>query len=1191
MKYKKLAAYITAAALIYNCVTPAMSVKATNEIKNAIYSEISSKSEMNLNKVKGKAYIENEVPRSEMTATATSEESADPASAAIDGNVDTLWHTPWNGSAALPQSLTIDLGKTRNISSLKVEPRKDSTDNGRITNYEIYAVNGEEETLISKGKWENNSSSKIVSLDTPVEAEAIKITALQGIGGWASVAEVNVYEMVGESTPLASNDNIRLVNNNSAQDISSHIDSLKNLEEGTIVTRFRLDGDGIQTLLGISNNKTNNGYFSLYVNEGRVGFEVRNQTQEGNTPDGTTNLAHEYADVALNKGFNTLALKIDKDLGYKIYLNGSLVKETSNNDAKFLDDIQGLNAAFIGKTDRNSGNEYNFNGDIDYIDIYADPLSDNYLLKETSETSKPNEDDFLPDGAYKSEPIDLFSPGDLNSNNYRIPALYTTQAGTVLASIDARITHGGDSPNNIDSAIRRKELGKDWEEGKIILDFPAAASAIDTSMIQDEETGRIFLLVTHFSEGYGFPQAKKGTGYKEIDGVKYLCLYDASGNELTIREEGKVYDKDGNITNYTVDEDKNLFENGEKVDNVLTKTSPLKVFGTSYLALIYSDDDGKTWSKPKDLNPETKEDWMKFMGTGPGRGIQIKNGAHAGRIIFPIYYTNASGFQSSAVVYSDDKGETWHRGESPNDSRNGHDQDSDTITSGNQLTECQVVEMPNGQLKMFMRNTGSYVRISTSFDGGETWHEDVEEDTALREPYCQLSVMNYSGKIDGKDAVIFANPDAGSRSNGSVKIGLINENGTYENGETRYTFDWKYNKVVKPGYYAYSCLTELPDGKIGLFYEGTPTEEMSYTEMNVDYIKYNPTEQAEAAKIESVKLVEEKEYLPGEEVSLKVKFNQSVSLMGDRKLTVNLNGKDVEFLMVKGDSPTEFIFKGTLPTELSEGAYDLVAKANEGLEIYNVYGKKLVLSEDTNLSLVLNVKSETPEVTGKVSINGNDTVKVNSDLNVNLGIESLKEGVSPYASDYTLTYDPEVFTFKETSSLVDNVLVTSKLVKDGEVRILAASLGGNGLPVGTDFINVILTAKASTEDTIVSLTNGEIADGEGTSYKLDLADKTIKVEENVVVPSEKPGKAEGLKVTETTSSTIKLDWETPSKGGAVKEYIIYKDSIEIARVSKEVTEYIVENLKANTLYGFKIVAIGEDGENGRPVAINARTSK
>ena len=34
-----------------------------------------------------------------------------------------------------------------------------------------------------------------------------------------------------------------------------------------------------------------------------------------------------------------------------------------------------------------------------------------------------------------------------------------------------------------------------------------------------------------------------------------------------------------------------------------------------------------------------------------------------------------------------------------------------------QLTECQVVEMPNGQLKLFMRNLSGYLNIATCFDG------------------------------------------------------------------------------------------------------------------------------------------------------------------------------------------------------------------------------------------------------------------------------------------------------------------------------------------------------------------------------------------------------------------------------------------------------------------------------------------
>ena len=46
--------------------------------------------------------------------------------------------------------------------------------------------------------------------------------------------------------------------------------------------------------------------------------------------------------------------------------------------------------------------------------------------------------------------------------------------------------------------------------------------------------------------------------------------------------------------------------------------------------MSYSDDDGQTWSAPKDITPGIRQDWMKFLGTGPGTGIVLRTGAHKG---------------------------------------------------------------------------------------------------------------------------------------------------------------------------------------------------------------------------------------------------------------------------------------------------------------------------------------------------------------------------------------------------------------------------------------------------------------------------------------------------------------------------------------------------------------------------------
>ncbi|MPQ43796.1 S8 family serine peptidase [Clostridium tarantellae] len=96
-----------------------------------------------------------------------------------------------------------------------------------------------------------------------------------------------------------------------------------------------------------------------------------------------------------------------------------------------------------------------------------------------------------------------------------------------------------------------------------------------------------------------------------------------------------------------------------------------------------------------------------------------------------------------------------------------------------------------------------------------------------------------------------------------------------------------------------------------------------------------------------------------------------------------------------------------------------------------------------------------------------------------------------------------------------------------------------------------------------------------------------KPEENVKVD-----KVKGFKAVDNTNNSIKLTWDFPVSGAPVAEYLIYVDGKEIATVnSNETLEYEVNKLNANTLYNFKIVAKGFDGQKGRPIAINARTTK
>ena len=49
-----------------------------------------------------------------------------------------------------------------------------------------------------------------------------------------------------------------------------------------------------------------------------------------------------------------------------------------------------------------------------------------------------------------------------------------------------------------------------------------------------------------------------------------------------------------------------------------------------------SDDDGQTWHTDTILNGMVKPENTRHFITGPGRGIQLTKGAHAGRLLVPV---------------------------------------------------------------------------------------------------------------------------------------------------------------------------------------------------------------------------------------------------------------------------------------------------------------------------------------------------------------------------------------------------------------------------------------------------------------------------------------------------------------------------------------------------------------------------
>lgn len=123
---------------------------------------------------------------------------------ALDGNLDTMWHTNWGGCNREDTWIAIDMKSAKEFSMLKYVPRATGT-NGLITAYEIYVSNdgsnwGE---AIASGTWENDNTTKYAEFDL-VKARYVKLVATETQSQtaliFASAAEIRVgYE---EGTPV-----------------------------------------------------------------------------------------------------------------------------------------------------------------------------------------------------------------------------------------------------------------------------------------------------------------------------------------------------------------------------------------------------------------------------------------------------------------------------------------------------------------------------------------------------------------------------------------------------------------------------------------------------------------------------------------------------------------------------------------------------------------------------------------------------------------------------------------------------------------------------------------------------------------------------------------------------------------------------------------------------------------------------
>jgi len=366
-----------------------------------------------------------------------------------------------------------------------------------------------------------------------------------------------------------------------------------------------------------------------------------------------------------------------------------------------------------------------------------------------------------PGGAPFFDQTDLFTAGEGDYAHYRIPGIVATPKGTLLAYCEARKHLRGDW-GQIDIFLRRStDGGKTWRQRQHLAipgRFERNPAAAAQKLGKEGETT--------FNNPVAIVDRKTGAVHFLICAEYARCFY------------------------------------------------------------LRSDDEGRTFSTPVEITAAFdafKQDYpWRVLATGPGHGIQLRNG----RLLVPIWLATGEGGHAHrpsavSVIYSDDHGQTWKRG--------------DIVARDPDLanpSETAALQLADGRVMLNIRNEGKPQQrvIAFSADGATKW-SPWQRDPNLPEPICMASLQRLSDAGPGtKGRILFSNPNNPSgreRKNVSVRL-------SYDEGKT-----WPVVKSIESGPSGYSDLAVGPDGTIYCFYERGAIVNQQYQTRSLTVARFN----------------------------------------------------------------------------------------------------------------------------------------------------------------------------------------------------------------------------------------------------------------------------------------------------------------------------------------------------------------
>jgi len=346
-------------------------------------------------------------------------------------------------------------------------------------------------------------------------------------------------------------------------------------------------------------------------------------------------------------------------------------------------------------------------------------------------------------------------------SNYRIPSIVVTNRGTILAFVNDRRDTLSDHAQESWLVMRRKPLGGDWEDTVVLAEHPGWSCRIE-SAVYDSLLDQTLLFFTRLP--------------------------------VSINEFGK----------YTPEERVRMQHQAEE--------RAARCGLALGHCLIVSRDDGRTWQERPFVCTPNRDGFIGFThGSSPG--IQLRHGAHAGRLLCPArymsgHYTTIDELQQygfNNALYSDDHGQTWTS--------------SEPVQAG--TGEGTLVELSDGTI---LFNSRAYYHdqkryLATSRDGGASFSDFHTDDFLLEEKVCGCNacmiriereqLKNAQLLPEGiRSILLFSNPRSERRMSMTVCISL-------DEGKT-----WRAAKTIRESHAAYSSMAySQREGLIYLLYE------------------------------------------------------------------------------------------------------------------------------------------------------------------------------------------------------------------------------------------------------------------------------------------------------------------------------------------------------------------------------------